>query len=124
MISRQAVPAIFQMYHSFIENRLAKGVKIKVWPGWVPDQVGGELHGLTAPDLDDESHFTVHIASAEVTNQVTTLLHEFAHKMFPDATEDWIRGWEIELVSSFSTEQLKSFEKYLKPHNKKGRPAD
>jgi len=99
------------MMMSFIDRKLTSGVKIVLKDG-IFDARGEELYGITMLDEDIEDHYSIYISKN--SNQVAALIHEFLHKMFPDQEEDFIKKLEAELMVSFTTDQIKTFEKYLK----------
>ena len=111
MISKAALDHWHKMLLAFIDKKLSQGVKV-VLKDKLTDVRGGELCGITMPDQDHEDHYCVFVSVN--SNQVSTLIHEFLHKMFPDQAEDFIQNLEKELVTSFTTAQLKKFKKYLK----------
>lgn len=105
---------MYVLFMSFIDRKIAAGMKIIVAEsGYLPDMGGETICGHTDPEDTAEYTFNIYIGGADKVNQVATLLHEVAHKMFPDQDESFITQLEAELVTSFSTDQLKTFEKYL-----------
>lgn len=115
MISRKALDHTYIMYLSVIDRMIADGMKIVVAKSeYLPDMGGEEVCGHTRTDDTNEHTWDIHIAGADRVNQVSTLLHEVSHKIYPDQDESFIKQLEEELVTSFSTDQLKHFEQYLK----------
>jgi len=110
MISRIVINHFFKMLIHFIDKKMEQGVHIVVVDK-LTDTRGENLCGVTMPDLDPEDHYRVYVCRE--SNMVATLIHEFMHKMFPDAEEEFVRQMEIELTISFTTEQLRKLEEYL-----------